>query len=249
MNDKAMDEGGGSEVSEQLLVLADLDTAMAQLQHRREALLETSGLRGVESELTSLDAQQGAATARREDLAATQRDLEAQIGALTERRSALERRMYAATGSSARDLQAMSEEVAHVTQRRAELEELELAAMIDQEPVDAELARLRADITPLRGRAAELRQRVESESAQIDADLATASSNRAQAAATLPGPLADRYEALRARLRGAGAARLVGGRCDGCHLELPSAVVERIRALPAAEVETCEQCGRILVPV
>ena len=60
--------------------------------------------------------------------------------------------------------------------------------------------------------------------------------------------LAARYETLRARLKGTGAARLIGTRCDGCHLELSSGEVEKIRALPPGEVATCEQCGRILVP-
>jgi predicted nucleic acid-binding Zn-ribbon protein len=49
-------------------------------------------------------------------------------------------------------------------------------------------------------------------------------------------------------MKGTGAARLIGSHCDGCHLELPSMEVERIRALPAGEVATCEQCGRILIP-
>jgi predicted nucleic acid-binding Zn-ribbon protein len=238
-----------NEVLELLLAVADLDTSITQLQHRRDALREASGLGGVESELAALEAQQEAVAARREDLAATQRGLEEQLGAVTERREALERRMYAATGTAARDLQAMSEEVAHLTQRRAELEELELAAMIDQDPVDAELVGLRAAMTPLQDRATELRHQVERDAGEIDAELGAATSNRADAAGKLPKMLSDRYEALRSRLRGPGAARLVGGHCDGCHLELPSAVVERIRALPPGEVESCEQCGRMLVPV
>ena len=72
--------------------------------------------------------------------------------------------------------------------------------------------------------------------------------SRATEAALLPSALADRYEILRAHLNGTGAARLVGSHCDGCHLELSSAEVEKIRALPPGNVATCEQCGRILVP-
>jgi predicted nucleic acid-binding Zn-ribbon protein len=53
---------------------------------------------------------------------------------------------------------------------------------------------------------------------------------------------------LRTRLKGTGAARLIGHRCDGCHLELSSAEVERIRATTPDSVVTCDQCGRILVP-
>jgi predicted nucleic acid-binding Zn-ribbon protein len=89
---------------------------------------------------------------------------------------------------------------------------------------------------------------VEQESLEIDAAIASATGTRAAEAAQLPAALSDRYEKLRARLKGTGAARLIKSHCDGCHLELSSVEVERIRALPPGEVATCEQCGRILVP-
>ncbi len=238
-----------NEVLEQLLAVADLDTFMSQLQHRRDALPEALGLQGVEAELAAFEAQRVEAARRREELGVTQQDLEAQIAALTERRSALEQRMYAATGSAARDLQAMNDEVRHLTGRRAELEELELEAMLEQDPVDAELARLRDAMAPLQARAGELRDRVAHDRREIDDELAQAASSRANASAMLPTALSDRYETLRARLRGTGAARLVGNHCDGCHLELSSVEVEKLRALPPGEVATCEQCGRLLVPV
>jgi predicted nucleic acid-binding Zn-ribbon protein len=77
--------------------------------------------------------------------------------------------------------------------------------------------------------------------------LAEQESSRAESAARLPADLAERYELLRARLGGVGAARLVGDRCDGCHLTLPSVEVERIRHLPPDQFATCDQCDRILV--
>ena len=70
---------------------------------------------------------------------------------------------------------------------------------------------------------------------------------RAEHARGLPDDLAERYEFLRSRLGGVGAARLVGDRCGGCHLNLPSVEIERIRRLPADEFATCPQCDRILV--
>jgi len=232
-----------------LLTVQDLDTSITQLQHRRVALVEASGLAAVEAELAGLEAERSDAATRRAALAATQKDLEEQIGVINERRTTIEQRLYAATSSSGRDLQAMSDEVRHLTERRAELEELELVAMLDQDRVDAELAALRERMAPLEARAQELRAQVTHDGHEIDAELASAVGSRAAEAALLPGALSDRYEALRARLKGTGAARLIKNRCDGCHLELSSVEVEKIRALPPGEVATCEQCGRILVPV
>ena len=241
-----MSEGGALA---RLLAVQDLDTSITQLQHRRVALAEKAGLTALEMTLAALASERVGAAARRAELVAVQKDLEAQIAVISERRGGIEQRMYAARGSSTRDLQAMDEEVRHLTQRRAELEELELAAMVDQEPIDAELAVLAARAAPLEAQVTTVRAEVETGQAQIDAELATAVSARAAEAAELPTALADRYETLRQRLKGTGAARLTGHRCEGCHLELSAVEVERLRALPPDTVVTCDQCGRILVPV
>ena len=42
-----------------LLAVQDLDTSITQLQHRRDALVETSGLAAVEAELAGLEAAAG----------------------------------------------------------------------------------------------------------------------------------------------------------------------------------------------
>jgi predicted nucleic acid-binding Zn-ribbon protein len=232
-----------------LLAVQDLDITLTQLQHRRDALAETTGLAGVETQIAGLEAEKRDAATRRAVLAQTQKDLEEQIAGISERRSVLEQRMYAARGTSARDLQAMSEEVRHLTQRRAELEELELAAMLDQDPIDSELTALDERLAPLQAQADDLRAQVSDGTRDLDAEMATIAKQRATEAAQLPTSLSDRYETLRARLKGTGAARLIGNHCDGCHLELSSVEVEKIRAIPPGEVATCEQCGRILVPV
>ena len=237
-----------SDTLDHLLAVQDYDTAMTQLQHRRDALAATSGLAALEAQLAALETERADAAVRRAALSDIQKELEEQIAGITQRRSSLEQHLYATTSSSGRDLQAMNEEVKHLTDRRAELEELELVAMLDQDPIDAELAALGERRAPLEAQAEELRAQIAAEAAEIDAQLASAAQARTAEAALLPTALSDRYEILRSRLKGTGAARLIKNRCDGCHLELSSVEVERIRANPSGEVATCEQCGRILVP-
>jgi predicted nucleic acid-binding Zn-ribbon protein len=233
----------------QLLALQDLDTGITQLEHRRVALYERTGLAAVEAELASLSAEQTAAEREREALLVTQKDLEAQIAVVNERRTGIEQRMYAARGSSTRDLQAMDDEVRHLTERRSALEESELVAMVDQEPIDAALTALAARRAPVDERAVALRAQVAEQHEEIERQLAEAVTARAAAAAKVSSALAERYENLRARFKGIGVARLIGHRCDGCHLEMSSAEAERVRAQSPDSVVTCDQCGRILVPV
>jgi uncharacterized protein len=234
---------------DRLLAVQDLDTHINQLQHRRAALAERTGLTATEAELASLVAERATALAGRQALVAAQKDLEAQIATLTERRQGIEKRMYAATGSSTRDLQAMDEEVHHLADKQSELETEELEAMVAQEPWDATLTELAQKMAPLEARLVELQAEVAAGQVEIDAELATATTARVTEAAELPAALADRYEKLRTRMKGVGAARLIGHRCDGCHLELSPVEADHIRALPDDTIATCDQCGRILVPV
>jgi uncharacterized protein len=233
---------------ERVLVVQDLDTLITQLTHRRATLAERVGLTALASELTALAVEEAESTARRAELVAAQKELETQIAVINERRSGIEQRMYAARGSSTRDLQAMDEEVRHLNQRRGELEEEELVAMVDQEPIDAALAALAERREPIEAKAVVLRAEVAESQRAIDGELAVATAERAIEAGQLPAALSERYEALRARMKGTGAARLIGHRCDGCHLELSPVEVERIRAATPDTVVTCDQCGRILVP-
>jgi hypothetical protein len=241
------DRPGGEDPFAVLLAVQDLDTALSQLHHRKAGLPERRQLGALEAELTGFDARIAEAEAARAELVARQRELEDHIAQINQRREAIEARLYNARGSAARDLQAMDEEVQHLTMRRAELEDEELTSMEAQEPIDAALERLRAERAQVTEAAAGLRDAVAAVEAVIDAEISADEMARGAEAAKLPGPLLDRYEVLRARLKGTGAARLVGNRCEGCHLELPSMEVERIHRLPADAVVTCDQCGRILV--
>jgi predicted nucleic acid-binding Zn-ribbon protein len=233
---------------ERLLVVQDLDTLITQLVHRREALAERVGLTRLEADLADLAAEEARLQAQRGELVAAQKELEGQIAVLNERSGGIEKRMYAARGSSTRDLQAMDEEVRHLNQRRAELEEEELVAMVDQEPIDAALQALAERTAPIEEKAGALRVEVREGQAGIDEELDAARAARVTEAAELPAALSERYEVLRTRLKGTGAARLIGNHCDGCHLVLASAEIERIRATTPDTVVTCDQCGRILVP-
>lgn len=239
----------GDGVLQALLRLQDIDTSIAQLQHRRATLAERRELDAVEGALATLTSRADELAERRDGLAARQAGLEQQIDSTAGRRKALEERMYAARGSAARDLQAMEGEVRHLSERRSELEEAELEIMIEQEPIDAELARLADERAGLEESVVSLREALAEAEEVVVGELSRLEADRVPATSVLPGDLLDRYEGLRRRLGGVGAARLVGNRCDGCHLELPSAEVDRIRHLPPDAVATCDQCGRILVRV
>lgn len=233
---------------ERLLEVQDLDTAIAQLHHRKAALPERQALASLDAALKDNARRAADAESTRAELVARQAALDAEIATTTARRETIEQRMYSARGAPARDLQAMDDEVRHLRQRKDQFEDAELEIMVALEPVDAELATLAAERAQVGAHAEALRAALAAAEAEIDDAVSVQVAAREAADGQLPSDLKERYDALRTRLGGTGAARLVGNRCSGCHLELPSMEVERIRHLPPGTAATCEQCGRILVP-
>lgn len=230
-----------------LLVLQEHDTAIDRLRHRRDTLPAKGELAAIEARMADLDARLAEARAPRDVVAARQRDLEADVEATEARISEIDKRLYSGTVSASRDLQAMSAEIDSLKARRSALEDDILAAMEELEPLEAEVRRLEADRAELQGQAERLRDEIAAAEAGIDAEVAAERRVREGAAAQVPPPLLAEYEALRARLGGQGAARLVGSSCSGCHLTLPATELDRIRHLPPDTIVHCDQCGRILV--
>ncbi|HEX9530442.1 MAG TPA: C4-type zinc ribbon domain-containing protein, partial [Acidimicrobiales bacterium] len=142
---------------------------------------------------------------------------------------------------------AMVDEAQSLRRRRADLEDQTLTVMEELEPVDAELAAMDEQMEALDARATDALAALAESEAVIDAETAVVVEVRAVAASRLPAELSERYERLRGRLGGIGAARLANGSCTGCHLHLPATELDRIRRAPADSVLTCDQCGRILV--
>lgn len=158
-----------------------------------------------------------------------------------------EARLFSGSITAPRELQALQADVESLRRRAGTLEDGVLEAMTEREPLDEQIGQLEARRAQLDGDGARLRvARAEAEAA-IDAQVATEAAARTQAAAALPADLSRLYEDLRRKLGGVGAARLVQGRCTGCHLALPATEVDRIRREPPDTLVRCDQCGRILV--
>ena len=81
----------------------------------------------------------------------------------------------------------------------------------------------------------------------IDAEIASVTAEREAIAASVPGPLVELYEKVRAQHGGLGAAALRARRCEGCRLEINSADLREIASQPDDDVVRCPECSRILV--
>jgi len=230
-----------------LLVVQGHDTTIDQLRHRRAALPELADLARVESDLAALEATLAGVTVERDEIARRQKRLEDELAGVEAKIKEAEARLFSGSITAPRELQALQADVESMRRRAGTLEDGVLEAMTEREPLDEQIGQLEARRAQLDGDGARLQvARAEAEAA-IDAQMATEAAARTQAAAALPADLSRLYEDLRRKLGGVGAARLVQGRCTGCHLALPATEVDRIRREPPDTLVRCDQCGRILV--
>jgi len=233
---------------ETLLIVQDHDVALDRLRHRRETLPEHAALAAVLADAATVAVRTQAVTADRDTLAREETRLDDEARTLEARAKDVETKMYSGEVSSPRELQAMQADVEQLQRHRRDVENRELEVMEQREPFDAELASLADRRAALAADAAALGTALASAEAEIDAEAQAERDARNALTVDLDAALLAAYEQRRANAQGVGIARLVGTTCQGCHLTIPSTEAQRIKRAPEGAIESCDNCGCILVP-
>ncbi|HEV2993800.1 MAG TPA: C4-type zinc ribbon domain-containing protein [Acidimicrobiia bacterium] len=233
---------------EPLLALQERDLALDRLAHQRADLAERGRLSGLSMRVAELAATRDARRAERDEVAVLEQRFAAEVEHLEQQAVAAEARLYSGEVSSPRELQALQADVEQLRRHRRAVEDRQLGAMEQREPLDEALAVLDGEVEALEAEAAEVRRVLEERERELDAAAAEEQSARDTVATQIDAHLISDYEQRRQRARGVGAARLVGMTCQGCHLSIPATEVDRIRRQPTDAIAYCDNCGCILVP-
>jgi len=225
----------------------DHDSAVDRLRHRRRTLPELAELDAVEAQGAAVDSRLADVGGRRWEVARRQKLLEDELAMVEHKLAEVRAKLYSGTVSLIRELQAMQAEIDALERRRSTLEDHVLETMTEREPLDEEVAGLESERARLDERAGALRAALAESQTVLDGELAAELGARAEAVEGIPAEVMTSYERLRTRLDGVGIARLVNGRCDGCHLSLSVTELTNAHRLSADALLHCEQCGRILV--
>lgn len=230
-----------------LLDLQAVDTALAQLEHRRRTLPETA-------EAARLQAVRGRAAeevvragTQVSDLEADQAKAEADLVPVRERLARNRQRTESGAVSDPKSLQALLEEIDHLVRRIDNLEDLQLDAMERLEAAQGMLGEATASKTAVEDQLRGVLRAREGKLGVLGAERDQLAAEREALVATLPAELLELYGKVAAKSGGQGAALLRQGRCGGCQLEATSSDLARYREASADEVLRCEECNRILV--
>jgi uncharacterized protein len=228
-----------------LLDVQALDTALAQLAHRRRNLPEQADLQRAASMVTALDAERVRAQVAIDDLDRDIARLERDVDKVRARADKDRARLDTGTGP-ARELEALQHELGTLARRQRELEDAELDLMEQRETAAAALSDVEQRLATAREEHADAERRHGGALADIAKDEEFRRTGRVPLVADLPPELVALYERIREQT-GMGAALLRAGRCEGCRLELSGSEMARVRSAPPDEVLQCDECRRILV--
>ena len=227
--------------SQRLFDLQELDNRLELLRAERAA----ADRRAAEDpEQRALGRRVQELRASLSQLASRLRQEELAVEELRERAASHERAIYGGSVRHPAELERYQHEIRMLKERIAAAEERELAAMEEQEQMEAAL---RAADAAAGVRAVEL-ERLRSEAAGrrpgLEQELQAAEDERAGLAAQL-SPASLRLYAATAPRRRPAVVRIEAGVCSGCRLPVAHRVVEEARA---GRLVTCENCERILIP-
>jgi uncharacterized protein len=228
-----------------LLQLQAADTEADQLRHRRARLAEREVLATAERMraewASSGDAMRDRITQLTDEIASE----EHQSDALDQQRARLAAQLR--TVIAPREAEALQHEIAMLDERRSQLDDRELAALEEQSEIDDRLVAHAGREPEVTAAVDEARQALDAAEAAIDADIVAAVGRAEGLRPQLSAEMLMRYDRLRGQLGGVAVAKLIGNRCDGCHLDLSAAEAEAARATPDGEIADCPQCNRMLV--
>lgn len=173
------------------------------------------------------------------------RDKELTLKTIESKKKSFENKLYEGKVTNPKELSSIEKEIEMLGKNRSQLDVriLELYEIIENQ--QAEKKQVEDVQTALTERLTRTMAIHKAKSSELGVEIARLTEARKSAIAAVPDKqLLSRYEALRNRYKDTGLAKVVDGKCGGCHVGLTSFTVRKIRE--DKEYQTCESCGRIL---
>ncbi|WP_026549182.1 C4-type zinc ribbon domain-containing protein [Arthrobacter sp. Br18] len=228
-----------------LLDLQALDSRLNQLQRQAEVVQNNPELAALSGRVAAVDGELIRASTELADLERELTRAEDDVQAVVARIERDEKRLNSGQGTS-KDLTALQSEVASLTRRRSDLEDVELDIMERADTARASQQTVQERTDTVRRELKDLEDGRDAELATLAGLRSTVQAERDALAATIDAPLLAIYEKTLAR-RGVGAARLFHGTSEGSGMQLsPGDLAEILRAAPD-DIVMCPDSGCILV--
>ncbi|MGP0222985.1 MULTISPECIES: zinc ribbon domain-containing protein [unclassified Paenarthrobacter] len=228
-----------------LLDLQGLDAKLKSLAGRRKVLENDPRIVDLEDALRVAQGELGAAKLAVHDAEAELRRSEADVEQVATRIERDEARLNSGTGLS-KDLVALQNDIASLTKRRSDLEDIELEILERLDTLREREAAQQAIVDDIRNSFGSIRAELDQAIAEIAAEETTVRGQRAAFAGSLDQSMLAVYEKTLAK-RGVGAARLFHGKSEGSGMTLSPGDLAEVKAAAEDDIVFCPDSGCILV--
>jgi predicted nucleic acid-binding Zn-ribbon protein len=228
-----------------LLSLQENDSAIDRLSSRRAALESGQALSGARQEADTAERGFGELRLAIDAMSRDQQRFEHEIDSISQKISSEEKRLFDGSIANAKELESIQHEVTNLKKRRSDREDELLALLEQKEELDMSAGVAEKDYEGLRAKIEETAGAAMLELEQVASELAARQAERLTLVSQLDPELVELYEDLRRTKKGIGAAAMVDGVCQGCHEQLSSVELDKLKR--STGVKRCEHCRRILV--
>ncbi len=182
---------------------------------------------------------------RLEGLRRQQRDLELEVQGLRDKAKAVERKLYGGEVRNPKELQGLQDDLAALMRQVSRKEDQLLQMMLEGDEEEKALKEAQARFQALLEQWQGEQQALTAEKEGLERELERLQKVRARQAEEVEASLLSLYEGLRARRQGRAVAKVERGLCGGCHIALPTSLIQKARAgNPPVQ---CISCERILL--
>lgn len=232
---------------EQILEIQSLDLHLTQLRHRLDNHPARAEVAEAEAAMATIEVRLEEIDGRRHELDRSLKRLSDEVETIEQKRTEVDAKLYDGSVTASKDLLALQDEAASLLDRQRGMEDDELEIMEQLEAVGDETAAARDELAVVQARRDQSLIALDEATTEIKGEIEAATQQRSTAVEPALPELLARYEALAKDFGGVAVARLVDGRCDGCHMQLSAVAVDQLGKAPEDAVVTCEECGRLLV--
>ncbi len=153
--------------------------------------------------------------------------------------------LFGGTISNSKELSSLQQEIESLNRKRDEIETILLEKMDESTKFEALLQKADKQIETYSSQLAAAKEEWSQREEELRFDIEALSKKRQEIAKDIDPEWLSEYEDVRSRKGGIGAAALIEGVCQVCHVALPDTELEEIKG--KEEPDYCSSCGRILV--
>lgn len=215
-----------------------------EIRAKKQRLREVLNAQKENGELVAARARKAAVETRLQQARKQQKELELELGSVTDKARRTEQRLYSGKVQNTKELRDLQEGVAALGRRRETLEDEILEVMMAVEEAQAEDEKVGAMLAGIESEWEQTLSTLQQEQNELAVRVNKLLELRQEQVERIDHPLLQTYRAVGERRRGVAVAAVKHEMCEVCGVRLSTNVVQAARM---GEVAFCGSCGRILV--